>query len=50
MVRMSMNEITTFSWTFDEDVRQYVEAGYEGIGVWRQKLSGLRRRSRSGTA
>lgn len=39
MVRMSMNEITTFSWTFDEDVRQYVEAGFEGIGVWRQKLA-----------
>ncbi len=39
MVRLSMNEITTFSWTFDEDVRQYAEAGYEGIGVWRQKLA-----------
>ena len=39
MVRMSMNEITTFSWTFDEDVRRYVEAGYEGIGVWRPKLA-----------
>jgi sugar phosphate isomerase/epimerase len=36
---MSMNEITTFSWTFDQDVLHYVEAGYEGIGVWRQKLT-----------
>ncbi|MCP4189814.1 MAG: sugar phosphate isomerase/epimerase [Planctomycetaceae bacterium] len=39
MVRMSMNEMTTFSWTFDEDVQRYVEAGYEGIGVWRPKLA-----------
>ncbi len=39
MLRMSMNEITTFSWSFDEDVRRYVEAGYEGIGVWRAKLA-----------
>ena len=39
MVRMSMNEISTFSWTFEEDVEHYVAAGYEGIGVWRQKLT-----------
>ncbi len=39
MVRMSMNELTTFSWTFDEDVERYVAAGYEGIGVWRPKLT-----------
>ena len=39
MFRLSMNEITTFSWTFDEDVHEYQEAGYEGIGVWRPKLT-----------
>lgn len=39
MVRMSMNEITTYSWTFDEDVERYVAHGYEAIGVWRQKLA-----------
>jgi len=34
-----MNEITTFRWSFEEDVRNYVAAGIEGIAVWRQKLS-----------
>ena len=37
--RLSMNEVTTFRWSFEEDVRRYCEAGYEAIGVWRQKLS-----------
>ena len=39
MDRLSVNEFTTFSWTFDEDVRRYEEAGAAAIGVWRQKLS-----------
>lgn len=39
MARLSMNEMTTFRWSFDEDVRQYVAAGYEAIGVWRRKLT-----------
>ncbi len=39
MARLSMNEMTTFRWPFDEDVRQYVAAGYEAIGVWRRKLA-----------
>ncbi len=39
MVRMSMNELSTYSWTFDEDVLRYAEAGYEAIGVWRSKLT-----------
>lgn len=34
-----MNEVTTFRWSFEEDVRRYREAGYEAIGVWRQKIS-----------
>jgi len=37
--RLSMNEVTTFRWSFEEDVRRYRDAGYEAIGVWRQKLS-----------
>jgi len=37
--RLSMNEVTTFRWSFEEDVRRYCDAGYEAIGVWRQKLS-----------
>ncbi len=36
---LSMNEVTTYRWTFEEDLRRYVTAGYEAIGVWRQKLS-----------
>jgi sugar phosphate isomerase/epimerase len=34
-----MNEMTTFRWSFDEDVQHYKEAGYTAIGVWRQKLA-----------
>ena len=39
MPTLSMNEVTTYRWPFEDDVRRYVEAGYEGIGVWRPKLS-----------
>lgn len=39
MIRMSMNELSTYSWTFDQDVFRYLSAGYEGIGVWRPKLT-----------
>ena len=39
MVRLSMNELTTLRWSFDEDVRHYAAAGFESIAVWRQKLS-----------
>jgi len=39
MARLSINELTTFRWTFEEDVHRYKSAGVEGIGVWRQKLS-----------
>lgn len=39
MIRMSMNELSTYSWTFDEDVLQYAAAGYEAMGVWRPKLT-----------
>ena len=34
-----MSEVTTFRWSFQQDVFRYREAGYEAIGVWRQKLS-----------
>jgi sugar phosphate isomerase/epimerase len=39
MPTLSMNELTTYRWPLEEDVRRYAAAGYEGIGVWRQKLS-----------
>jgi len=39
MVKLSMNETTTFRWSFEEDVSAYAAAGIPAIGVWRQKLS-----------
>jgi sugar phosphate isomerase/epimerase len=39
MARLSMNEMTTFRWSFDEDVANYAAAGIEAMGVWRRKLS-----------
>ncbi len=39
MAVLSMNETTTFRWSFEEDVAKYAEAGIQAIGVWRQKLS-----------
>ncbi len=39
MPRLSMNELTTLRWSFEEDVFAYAEAGYQAMGVWRQKLA-----------
>jgi sugar phosphate isomerase/epimerase len=39
MAQLSMNETTTFRWSFEEDVANYAAAGIPVIGVWRQKLS-----------
>lgn len=39
MARLSMNEMTTYRWSFEEDVQQYANAGFEALAVWRQKLS-----------
>ena len=39
MARLSMNEMTTYRWSFEEDVAHYKAAGIPAIGVWRQKLS-----------
>lgn len=39
MALLSMNEITTYRWSFEEDVQNYAAAGIDGIAVWRQKLS-----------
>jgi sugar phosphate isomerase/epimerase len=39
MAQLSMNETTTFRWSFEEDVAQYAAAGIPAIGIWRQKLS-----------
>jgi len=39
MPRVSINEMTTYHWSFDDDVVNYRRAGIGGIGVWRRKLS-----------
>ncbi len=39
MSALSVNETTTFRWSFEEDVLNYARAGIPAIGVWRQKLS-----------
>jgi sugar phosphate isomerase/epimerase len=39
MARLSVNEVTTFRWSFEEDVQNYAALGIPAIGVWRQKLS-----------
>jgi len=39
MAGLSINEMTTYRWSFEEDVTRYKAAGIEAIGVWRQKLA-----------
>lgn len=39
MALLSINEVTTFRWSFEEDVARYVAAGIPAIGVWRQKVT-----------
>ncbi|MHB1033897.1 MAG: sugar phosphate isomerase/epimerase family protein [Pirellulales bacterium] len=39
MARLSMNEVTTYRWSFHEDVTNFAAAGIPAIGVWRRKLS-----------
>jgi sugar phosphate isomerase/epimerase len=39
MARLSINELTTLRWTFEQDVQGYAAAGVTAMGVWRQKLS-----------
>ena len=39
MTGLSVNEMTTFRWSFEEDVRNYCDAGIAAMGVWRQKLA-----------
>jgi sugar phosphate isomerase/epimerase len=39
MSKLSISELTTYRWTFEEDVLHFREAGYEAVGVWRQKLA-----------
>ena len=34
-----MSEMTTYRWTFEEDVSEYCLAGIEAIGIWLDKLN-----------
>jgi len=36
-----MNEVTTYRWSFEDDVENYCRAGYRSIGIWRHKLADL---------
>ncbi len=39
MALLSVSELTTYRWSFEEDVAQIKRAGYGALGVWRQKLA-----------
>lgn len=39
MAILAMNEMTTYRWSFEKDVEQYLAAGIGQIGVWRPKLA-----------
>ncbi len=39
MLRLSVSELSTFRWTFEEDVLHYKAAGFQAVGVWRAKLA-----------
>ena len=38
MAELAMTEMTTYRWSFEQDVQQYRAAGITALGVWRQKL------------
>ena len=38
MLRLSVNELSTIKWGFEEDVLHYHEAGFSAIGIWYPKL------------
>jgi len=37
--RLSVAEVSTFRWSFEEDVLRYLAHGYGAMGVWRMKLA-----------
>lgn len=39
MLRLAVSELSTFRWSFEEDVLHYHEIGFEAIGIWRPKLA-----------
>ncbi len=39
MLRLSVNELSTFRWSFEEDVVHYRAEVFKAIGIWRAKLA-----------
>lgn len=39
MPSLSVNQLTTYRWTLDEDVYYARKAGFDAIGLWRRKLA-----------
>ncbi|MCA9129081.1 MAG: sugar phosphate isomerase/epimerase [Planctomycetales bacterium] len=39
MLRLSVSELSTMKWSFEEDVLHYHSAGYSAIGIWLPKLA-----------
>ncbi len=39
MLRLAVSELSTFRWSFEEDVLHYHEVGFDAIGIWRPKLA-----------
>ena len=37
--RLSVAEVSTYRWSFEEDVLRYKTHGFEAMGVWRMKLA-----------
>ncbi len=37
--RLAVNEVSTFNWTFEEDILRYAQQGFKSVGVWRYKLN-----------
>lgn len=38
MLQFSVSELSTYRWSFEEDVIQYHRAGYNAMGIWLPKL------------
>jgi sugar phosphate isomerase/epimerase len=39
MAALSISELTTYRWSFEEDIARFRDAGFRAVGVWRQKLA-----------
>jgi sugar phosphate isomerase/epimerase len=39
MGRFAISELTTFRWSFEEDITNYQSVGVHAIGIWRHKLT-----------